>query len=52
MAGKTEYKNKWVQENMDRISFVVPKGYKDILKQAAAEDGDSMNGYIDATGRK
>lgn len=46
MAGTTTYKNKWLQENMDRISFVVPKGYKDIIKKAAAEEKESMNGFI------
>lgn len=46
MAGTTSYKNKWLQDNMDRISFVVPKGYKEKIKQAAMAENESMNGFI------
>lgn len=48
MAGSTEYKNKWQQENKERINLVIPKGYKEIVKQAAADAGESVNGYIKA----
>ena len=46
MAGKTEYKNKWQQENKERINLVVPKGYKDTVKKAADAASESVNGYI------
>ena len=46
MAGKTEYKNKWQAENCERISLVVPKGKKSIIKEYAASKGESVNGFI------
>lgn len=46
MAGTTEYKNKWQQENRERINLVVPKGYKDDVKKVADTVGESVNGYI------
>lgn len=46
MAGKTDYKNKWQAENRERINLVVPKGYKDTIRKAADNAGESVNGYI------
>lgn len=46
MAGNTEYKNKWQQENRERINLAVPKGYKAKVKECADAAGDSLNGYI------
>lgn len=46
MAGKTEYKNKWQSENCERISLVVPKGKKDIIKAHATQQGESLNGFV------
>ena len=46
MAGKTEYKNKWLAENCERISLVVPKGKKDIIKSHAESKSESINGFI------
>lgn len=46
LAGTTEYKNKWQQENRERINIVVPKGYKDKIKNEAEKNGESVNGYI------
>lgn len=46
MAGNTEYKNKWQQENRERINLAVPKGYKAKVKERADAAGDSLNGYI------
>lgn len=48
MAGNTEYKNKWQQENRERINLVVPKGYKELIRKIAANTGESVNGYIKA----
>lgn len=46
MAGKTEYKNKWQKENVDRINLTIPKGKKDIIKAHADKQGESVNGFI------
>jgi uncharacterized protein (DUF1778 family) len=48
MGGRTSAasKNKWNEKAYDRINFVVPKGQKDIIKQAAEKVGKSVNAYI------
>lgn len=46
MAGKTEYKNNWQKENMDRINLTMPKGQKEVIKDHAAAHGESVNGFI------
>lgn len=46
MAGKTEYKNKWQSDNCERISLVVKKGEKEVLKAHAIKQGESLNGFI------
>ena len=46
MAGKTEYKNKWLSENKERINLVVPKGRKAELQAHAEQHGESLNGFI------
>ena len=46
MAGSTDYKNKWQAENRERINLVVPKGYKEKIKNLAQKTGESVNGYI------
>ena len=48
MGGKTsaESKNKWIKENYDRINLTVPKGYKEIIQEAAKQNGESVNAYI------
>ncbi|MBR6408422.1 MAG: hypothetical protein IKS19_07590 [Clostridia bacterium] len=46
MAGKTEYKNKWQAENCERISLVVKKGRKQTIKDFAAKQGETLNGFI------
>lgn len=46
MAGTTEYKNKWQQENKERINLVVDKGQKDIIKAHAEVHGESVNAFI------
>lgn len=46
MAGKTEYKNNWQKENVDRINLTVPKGRKDEIKAHAEARGQSVNGFI------
>ena len=46
MAGKTEYKNTWQRENVDRVNLTMPKGRKDIIKAHAEAQGESVNGFI------
>ena len=46
MAGTTEYKNKWQQENKERINLVVNKGQKETLKAHAEAQGESLNAFI------
>ncbi len=48
MAGKasTKAKNKYNAENYERVSLVVPKGNKDIIKSHAEKRGESLNGFI------
>lgn len=46
MAGKTDYKNKWQQENKERINLVVNKGQKDIIKNHAQAQNESLNAFI------
>lgn len=46
MAGKTDYKNKWQQENKERINLVVSKGQKETIRQHAESRGESVNGFI------
>lgn len=46
MAGKAEYKNKWQNENCDRINLTVPKGYKPNIQAHAAKMGESTNAFI------
>ena len=48
MAGTTEYKNKWQQENRERINLVVPKGKKEVIQTHATKQGQSVNAYINA----
>lgn len=46
--GKTSaaVKNKWNDKAYDRINLVVPKGKKDIIKEYAEANGESVNSYI------
>lgn len=46
--GKTSatVKNKWNANNYDRITTLVKKGEKEIIKAYAESKGMSLNGYI------
>ena len=46
MAGKTEYKNQWQKENVDRINLTVPKGQKAEIQAHAEARGESLNGFV------
>lgn len=38
--------NKYVKNNYDRINVTFPKGQKEVLKQRAAQNGESVNAFI------
>lgn len=46
--GKTsaKVKNRYNEKAYDRISLVVPKGQKEIIKAHAESQGESVNGFI------
>ena len=46
MASKSEYRNGWIAEKLDRINLTVPKGKKDTIKAHAEAQGESVNGFI------
>ena len=46
MAGKTEYKNAWLAEKLDRINLTVPKGKKELIQQYASGLDMSVNAFI------
>lgn len=43
---KSEYRNNWIAEKLDRINLTVPKGKKDALKAHAESKGESVNAFI------
>jgi len=38
--------NKYNRENYDRLNIMVPKGERDIIKAHAAEQGESLNAFV------
>lgn len=46
MATKSEYRNAWIAEKLDRINLTVPKGRKDEIKAHATAQGESVNAFI------
>ena len=47
-ASKAQQKavNKYMKSNYDRVNLVMPKGKKDVIQAHAAQQGDSVNAYI------
>lgn len=47
-ASKAQQKavNKYMKSNYDRVNLVMPKGKKDIIQAHAAQQGESVNAYI------
>ena len=47
-ASKAQQKavNKYMKSNYDRVNLVMPKGKKDIIQSHAAQQGESVNAYI------
>ena len=49
MAGdnkKSEYRNGWIAEKLDRVNLTMPKGKKEIVQDHAIAVGMSVNAYI------
>ena len=46
MAGKTDYKNQWQRENVDRVNLTMPNGRKAEIKAHAEARGASLNSFI------
>jgi len=42
----TAKQNEYISKTYDRINLLVPKGYKDRIKEAAERAGSSVNAYI------
>jgi hypothetical protein len=47
-VNRTEYKNKHIKEKYDRISLVLPKGQKSLLKGFCEKMDVSLNEYLKA----
>lgn len=46
---QSKYINEYIKDTYDTVKIQFPKGYKELLKQKAKEQGyKSMNGYIKA----
>lgn len=43
---KKEGNRRWDANNLDRISIAIPKGQKDLIKEAANQAGQSLNAYV------
>lgn len=49
MAGenrKSEYRNAWIAEKLDRVNLTMPKGQKEAVKMHAEAQGESVNAFI------
>lgn len=46
MPTKSEYRNSWIAEKLDRINLTVPKGQKEKIKAHADDRGESVNAFI------
>ena len=47
-ASKAQQKavNKYMKSNYDRVNLIMPKGKKDIIQAHAAQQGESVNAYL------
>lgn len=49
MAGdnkKSEYRNAWIAEKLDRVNLTMPKGQKEAIKMHAEARSESVNAFI------
>lgn len=43
---KSEYRNSWIAEKLDRVNLTMPKGRKERVKAHAEARGESVNAFI------
>ena len=43
---KSEYRNAWIAEKLDRVNLTMPKGQKEAVKAHAEAQGESLNAFI------
>ena len=43
---KSEYRNAWIAEKLDRVNLTMPKGRKEEIKVHAEAQGESVNAFI------
>ncbi len=43
---KNKRQNKWIKENADRINFMMPKGMKERIQEAAERNGQTASEWI------
>ena len=43
---KQKANRKWNESNLDRVYLTMKKGQKDIIKQAAQDENESLNSFI------
>ena len=43
---KSEYRNAWIAEKLDRVNLTMPKGRKEEIKAHADKLGMSVNAFI------
>lgn len=43
---KSEYRNAWIAEKLDRVNLTMPKGRKEEIKAHAEAQGESVNAFI------
>ena len=46
IVDRTEYKNKWQKQNVDRVNLIMPKGQKEKIQEYAKARGESLSGFI------
>lgn len=49
MAGenkKSNYRNAWIADKLDRVNLTMPKGQKETVKAHAETRGESVNAFI------
>ena len=46
MVNKSEYRNSWIAEKLDRVNLTMPKGRKEVVKAHAESRGESVNAFI------
>ena len=43
---KSDYRNKWIADKLDRVNLTMPKGQKETVKAHAEACGESVNAFI------